>query len=87
MDKLDIPLLVLVFPRREQFAHADLINGEKIATDWISEWLNEEHIPYLNLNDLFYANNWKKMFLDSTHPTAEAHNLIAGKVFHLITPL
>lgn len=80
----DASFLVLVFPRREQFAYADLISGEKMATDWLSKWLKEEGISHLNIVDVFKSHNWEDMFHDSTHPSAKGHAVIAKAVYPLI---
>ena len=80
----DASFLVLVFPRREQFAYADLISEEKMATDWLSGWLQQHGIPFLNIADVFKTHNWEEMFHDSTHPTPKGHAVIAKAVYPLI---
>ena len=63
---------------------ADLISEEKMATDWLSGWLQQHGIPFLNIADVFKTHNWEEMFHDSTHPTPKGHAVIAKAVYPLI---
>jgi len=76
-------LLVLASQDQEDRKVSDLHPFQKAMIDFAQA----NHVPMVNMVDVLKANAPANFFMDSVHPTATGHRLIADQLFNLIHSL